>query len=173
MTKMMKVSLEFVYQFKVSIIIWSLLIHVFLMLESVKLFFKDCHQRQAALNTIHPSPNSPVSYFMGPLSKGEILYTSGQSRLQLYLREGGHIDSNDVLDFLIFKKRVASISKIPKFPLTLDEEAMAFRSHGFPLLVWPRYRDKATLQQVFFQLRFFNRLELFANFCVFFSVPWR
>ncbi|KAM7532865.1 hypothetical protein Aperf_G00000128588 [Anoplocephala perfoliata] len=115
--------------------------------ESVKLFFKDCHQRQAALNTIHPNPNSPVSYFMSPLSKGEILYTSGQSRLRLHLSQGVHNDSKDVLDFLIFKKCVANISKIPKFPSTLDEEATAFRIHGLPLLVWPRDRDKATIQK--------------------------
>nr|CDS33431.1 something about silencing protein 10 [Hymenolepis microstoma] len=112
--------------------------------ESVKLFMKDCHHRQTALNTIHPSPHSSISYLVTPLSKGELLYTSGQSRLHLFLRESSQSDSEDQLDFLIFQRRS---TKAPVFPMTLDEEARVFRSHGLPLLVWPRNRDKATVQK--------------------------
>ncbi|KAL5970059.1 Something about silencing protein 10 [Taenia solium] len=115
--------------------------------ESVSLFIKDCHQRQFALYTFHPSSHSSISFFMSPLSKGELLYSSGQSRLQLHFREGVSSDSNKIIDFLIFEKAVTNTCKLPKFPETLDEEAAAFRSHGFPLLVWPRNRDKATVQK--------------------------
>lgn len=85
---------------------------------------------------------------MSPLSKGELLYSSGQSRLHLHIREGVLSDSNKTIDFLIFEKAVTNICKLSKFPETLDEEAVAFRSHGFPLLVWPRIRDKATVLKV-------------------------
>ncbi|KAM3178107.1 hypothetical protein ACTXT7_003247 [Hymenolepis weldensis] len=112
--------------------------------ESVKLFLKDCHQRQAALNTLHPCPHSSIGYFMTPLSKGELLYSSGQSRLHIYLRESSSSNYKDHLDFLIFQRR---FTKAPAFPSTLDEEARVFRSHGLPLLVWPSNRDKATVQK--------------------------
>ncbi|VDK35424.1 unnamed protein product [Taenia asiatica] len=115
--------------------------------ESVNLFIKDCHQKQLALYTFHPSLHSSIAFFMSPLSKGELLYSSGQSRLQLHFREGVSSAPNKVIDFLIFEKAVTNTCKLPKFPETLDEEAAAFRSHGFPLLVWPRNRDKATVQK--------------------------
>ncbi|CDS41166.1 something about silencing protein 10 [Echinococcus multilocularis] len=115
--------------------------------ESVRLFLKDCHQRQSSLYTIHPSPHSSIAFFTSPLSRGELLYSSGQSRLQLHIREDIPSASNKRLDFLIFEKAVTNVCKLLKFPETLDEEAAAFRSHGFPLLVWPRSRDKATVQK--------------------------
>ncbi|KAL5112902.1 Something about silencing protein 10 [Taenia crassiceps] len=115
--------------------------------ESVSLFIKDCHERQSALYTTHPCSHSSVAFFMSPLSKGELLYSSGQSRFQLHIREGVAHDSKNSIDFLIFEKPVSNTCKLPKFPKTLDEEAAAFRSHGFPLLVWPRSRDKATVQK--------------------------
>ncbi|VDD79362.1 unnamed protein product [Mesocestoides corti] len=107
---------------------------------------KDCHQRQSALYSIHPAPHSPVAFFLSPLSKGELLYTSGQSRLHLHLRENTPAQRGNI-DYLIFKRPVTNVCQVPKFPSTLDEEAVAFRSHGLPLLVWPRNRDKPTVQK--------------------------
>lgn len=120
--------------------------------ESVKLFLKDCHQRQTALYSIDPAPNSSVAFVLAPLTRGEILYSSGQSRLHLHLRQGSTINPLDGknIDFLIFTKPVTNICKVPEFPGTLDKEAVAFRSHGLPLLVWPRNRDKKTVQKVRF-----------------------
>lgn len=138
-----------------AFIMWCLLL---LLPESVKLFLKDCHQRQSSLYSINPTPDSPVSFVLAPLSKGELLYTSGQSRLHLHLREGGSTAAkSDIIDFLIFTKPVTNICKVPKFPTSLDEEATAFRSHGLPLLVWPRNRDKNTVQKVPFTTTFINQ----------------
>ncbi|VDM32260.1 unnamed protein product [Hydatigera taeniaeformis] len=120
--------------------------------ESVNLFLRDCHQRQSLLYTCHPSPYASLAFFTSPLSKGELLYSSGQSRLQLHLREGVPFSSNKVLDFVIFETTLSNTSKLSKFPVTLEEEAAAFRSHGFPLLVWPRNRDKAIVQKASFYL---------------------
>uniref|UniRef100_A0A0X3PE06 Something about silencing protein 10 n=1 Tax=Schistocephalus solidus TaxID=70667 RepID=A0A0X3PE06_SCHSO len=126
--------------------------------ESIKLLLKDCHQRQSKLFSVSALTSSHAAFFLHPLTKGELLYSSGQSRLHLHLRETEFLAQSSVdrsltsptdttLDFVTFKMKVPESAKIPQFPSSLEREVSAFRSHGLPLLVWPRTRDKATLQK--------------------------
>ncbi|VDN11302.1 unnamed protein product [Dibothriocephalus latus] len=126
--------------------------------ESIKLLLNDCHQRQSKLFSLSPLSSSDAAFVLSPLTKGELLYSSGQSRLHLHLRETELLTqpsadqiltsaSDTTLDFVTFKMKVPESAKIPTFPSSLEREVSAFRSHGLPLLVWPRTRDKATLQK--------------------------
>ncbi|VDL94571.1 unnamed protein product [Schistocephalus solidus] len=126
--------------------------------ESIKLLLKDCHQRQSKLFSVSALTSSHAAFSLHPLTKGELLYSSGQSRLHLHLRETEFLAQSSVdrsltsptdttLDFVTFKMKVPESAKIPQFPSSLEREVSAFRSHGLPLLVWPRTRDKVTLQK--------------------------
>ncbi|CAL8068970.1 unnamed protein product [Calicophoron daubneyi] len=121
--------------------------------ESYKLYINDCHHKQAALCPPFVFNSNSVRMLLETPGPGELLVLSGQSRLHLYLRQK-HIStaeaeydvpltpSNEQDDVPLFQTEGLVL---PGFPETIEDEARVFRSHGLPLLVWPKERNRLLL----------------------------
>ncbi|CAH8839925.1 unnamed protein product [Trichobilharzia szidati] len=128
--------------------------------ESQKLYINDCRQKQAALYSPFLFKSASAQLLLMPPDSSELLVMSGQSRIHLYMQQNPNeflkncensgdsshqgVANPSEVDLVVCK--LSNVS-IPRFPQTLTSEASLFRSHGLPLLVWPRSLDKAYIQK--------------------------
>ncbi|KAG5450603.1 hypothetical protein CSKR_101765 [Clonorchis sinensis] len=109
-----------------------------------KLYLTDCRRRQAASYPAFVFKSPSVRMLIQTPEIGDLLVSSGQSRLHLHLQQQytPHTKNNNSFPFSQLEE-----SAFPPFPLSLTEEASKFRSHGLPLLVWPRTTNPKGIQQ--------------------------
>ncbi|XP_018649717.1 hypothetical protein Smp_037460.1 [Schistosoma mansoni] len=130
-------------------------------IESQKLCINDCRQKQAALYPPFLFKSSSAQLLLSPPDASELLVITGQSRIHLYIQQNlnepslktcenynnsNHSDISNPTEVDLVVCKLSNLS-IPSFPQNLSSEVSIFRSHGLPLLVWPKSADKMLIQK--------------------------
>ncbi|VDP49083.1 unnamed protein product [Schistosoma curassoni] len=129
--------------------------------ESQKLCINDCRQKQAALYPPFLFKSSSAQLLLSPPDASELLVITGQSRIHLYIQRNldelsletcencnnsNHSDISNPVEVDLAVCKLNNLS-IPSFPQNLSSEVSIYRSHGLPLLVWPKSADKILIQK--------------------------
>ncbi|RTG84413.1 uncharacterized protein DC041_0004480 [Schistosoma bovis] len=129
--------------------------------ESQKLCINDCRQKQAALYPPFLFKSSSAQLLLSPPDASELLVITGQSRIHLYIQRNldelsletcencNNSNQSDISNPVEVDLAVCKLNNlsIPSFPQNLSSEVSIFRSHGLPLLVWPKSADKILIQK--------------------------
>ncbi|CAI2727311.1 unnamed protein product [Schistosoma spindalis] len=129
--------------------------------ESQKLCINDCRQKQAALYPPFLFKSSSAQLLLAPPDASELLVITDQSRTHLHIQQNldelslktcekynnsHHSDISNPTEVDLVVCKLNNLS-IPSFPQNLSSEVSMFRSHGLPLLVWPKSADKILIQK--------------------------